>query len=132
MDPAIIRKLIGICTSAIGKMPNSPDEYSIWIRRKIYLNEIAKDILSKDKMYWVEFMVILMRMPELSTLNNYILNYNIHNFRVILGNLYMSLSTINNKISPLLSINKFKKNLEECIFLNKELRAADILVSIKN
>lgn len=132
MLPQFVILLTEACTPAIGKMPpkNTP-EYNIWMRQKLYLYVNAKEIFSKDKKYWVEFLVILMKMPELSTLNYFMLNYKPYSLRIMVGNLYMSLDAIN-KDYPHVGIDNLKKNLEECVAHNKELNAIRILASIKD
>lgn len=137
MDRTAFSLMISICETTLGKPPSRRSiKYNRWIQNKQELyNEVEK--LRQDKCAcWPKFFIFLMKMPKLSTINEYLLGEEVDSHvvkkAIKLFESLVAIKHIQSRTQKVKIFRKFKKALEECIFINKEMSAIRILCGMKN
>lgn len=138
MNRTTFSLMISICEATLGKPPNRRSiKYKKWFQNKQDLyNEVEK--LRQDKCAcWPKFFIFLMKMPKLSTINDYLLggkaevDSHVVKKTIKLFESLVAIKHIQSRAQKVKIFRKFKKALEECIFINKEMSSISILCEMK-
>lgn len=137
MNRTTFSLMISICETTLGKPPSRRSvEYNRWFQNKQELyNEVKK--LRQDKCAcWPKFFIFLMKMPKLSTINDYLLGKEVETHvvkkAIELFESLVAIKHIQSRAQKVKIFRKFKKALEECIFINKDMSDIRKLCGMKN